>query len=230
VSELNCIRHPLFESIGVVHGFGTRDSSPPAGTLRPIQVHGSDVLRIERDDQFSRAAAVEADAIVCRRPGKSVAIVTADCVPILACNESGSAVGAIHAGWRGLAKGVVEAGVEALREIATPGEDLRAVIGPHIGHCCYEDDAPVLEAMTPRFGAEALAHASSSTSATARGHAYLSLATLVETALDRVGIPSELRDRVAHSCTSCESERFFSYRREGKRAGRMVHFIATTQE
>ena len=227
MSDTDCIRHPLLEEIGVVHGFGTRESSAPLDVLRPIQVHGADVLRVEHDDPIGQEAAARADAIVCRSPGRSIAIVTADCLPILACCESGNAVAAIHAGWRGLAKGVVEAGVAALREISTPGERIRAVIGPHIGRCCYEVDEPVLEAMSLRFGAEAVRCASTSTAATVPGHAQLSLAALANAALERAGVPSELRDTLAHSCTSCEIQRFHSFRREGKSAGRMVHFIAT---
>ena len=227
MTDTDCIRHPLIEGIGIAHGFGTRSSAAPTRALRPIQVHGADVLRIEHHEPFSHGVRVEADAIVCRSPGQSIAIVTADCLPILACGESGNSVAAIHAGWRGLAKGVVEAGIQALQEISAPGERLRAVIGPHIGRCCYEVDAPVLEAMTRRFGAEAVARASQ---ATATGHARLSLAVLADAALGRVGVPPAMRDRVAQSCTSCETSRFHSFRRDGPRAGRMVHFIATAHQ
>ncbi len=225
MTDFDCIRHPLIESIGVVHGFGTRASSAPPDALRPIQVHGSKVLHVERSDQFPCDAAAEADAIVCGIAGQSIAIVTADCVPILACCESGNAVAAIHAGWRGLAQGVVEAGIEALRQIASPGERIRAVIGPHIGRCCYEVDEPVLAAMNEHFGVEAVTRASIVTENL--GHARLSLADLVDTALERVGVSPDLRDNLARSCTSCEIDRFHSVRREGERAGRMVHFIAT---
>jgi hypothetical protein len=224
VTDLAYIRHPLIERIGVVHGFGTRQSSAPLGVLRPVQVHGAEVLRIEHDDRNPSGTAAEADAIVSRNPGQSIAIATADCVPILATCESGSAVAAIHAGWRGLAKGVVEAGIEALREFSAPGEHIRAVIGPHIGQCCYEIDEPVLEAMAHRFGEEAAAAASIETT---KGHARLSLAALAQIELDRAGVPPDLHDSVAHSCTSCNFRRFHSFRRDGALAGRMVHFIAT---
>jgi YfiH family protein len=227
VTDRDCIRHPLFESIGVVHGFGTRESSAPPEVLRPVQVHGVEVLRIDTDDRISSGIAAEADAIVSRSPGQSIAIATADCLPVLASCESGTAVAAIHAGWRGLAKGVVEAGIEALRSISASGEPIRAVIGPHIGQCCYEIDEPVLEATTLRFGEEAVARASIETT---RGHARLSLAALAHSELDRAGVPPDLRDTVAHSCTSCDIRRFHSFRRDGARAGRMVHFIATAHE
>lgn len=217
----NFIRHPLLERMGVAHGFGTRDSVAPAGTLRPIQVHGADVVHV---DKQLRTLATEADAIVCDRPAGSVAIVTADCIPILACSASGRAVAAIHAGWRGLAKGVVEAGIEALRGIAATGEQVVAVIGPHIGSCCYEVDAPVLEAMAQRFGAEVVSRASRASSP---GHAHLSLAQLAALSLQRAGVGPELQGGLAQCCTGCGAEQFYSFRRQGESAGRMVHFIAT---
>lgn len=247
----DCIRHPLIERVGIAHGFGTRGSPAPPTALRPVQVHGADVLyvknlvdsstgnstdedvvsdarnNIEYVDPRAGGVEAEADAIVCGWPGQSIAIVTADCIPILACSESGNAVAAIHAGWRGLAKGVVEAGIEALREISSPGEGICSVIGPHIGACCYEVDEPVLEAMTQRFGVEVLARASD---ATGPGRARLSLAELADAALDRVGVAPELRGRLEKSCTCCGVERFHSFRRAGRRAGRMVHFIATAHQ
>ncbi len=220
---VGCIRHPLIEETGAAHGFGTRTSAVPDGTLLPIQVHGA---RVFCADAETRAADidVEADAIVSRWPGQSVAIVTADCVPILACSESGKAVAAIPAGWRGLAKGVVEAGIETLRGASASGERMRAVIGPHIGDCCYEVDAPVLDALAEWFGAPALSRASRETRP---GHARLSLGELAACALERAGVAREFRGQLRHSCTSCESRRFFSFRREAGSAGRMRHFIAT---
>ncbi|MCH7867128.1 MAG: polyphenol oxidase family protein [Myxococcales bacterium] len=216
------IRHPLLESIGVAHGFGTRDSVAPVGTLRPIQVHGADVIQVDTESRFVES---EADVIVCSRPATSVAVVTADCIPILACGESGGGVAAIHAGWRGLAKGVVEAGIEALRGNAATGERIYAVIGPHIGRCCYEVDEPVLDAMAARFGADVVSRASS---ATRPGHARLSLAALAEASLHRAGVGAGCYERLADSCTACETDRFHSFRRQGEGAGRMLHFIVTS--
>lgn len=222
-----CISHPLLDRLGVSHGFGTRDSGAPADTLLPIQVHGADVIHLDRAllaAQNQVLVKSEADAIATNRPATSVAIVTADCLPILACCESGRAVVAIHAGWRGLAKGVVEAGIEALRKLAPAGESLYAVIGPHIGSCCYEVDEPVLAAMSARFGAE---HVSRASSITRPGHAQLSLADLAEASLHRSGVGAGFYGRLAQSCTACEGDRFHSFRRSGRSAGRMTHFIVT---
>src|SRR5262245_7368384 len=129
------IEHPLLRACGVRHGFGTRGDEPPAGLLRPRQVHGAAVARAQ-----DCPGGVEADAVVAATAGPPIGVVTADCVPILAASADGRAVAAIHAGWRGLAAGVIGAGIDALRR-AAPRAALRAVIGPHIGLCCYEIDA-----------------------------------------------------------------------------------------
>jgi YfiH family protein len=150
-------------------------------------------------------------------------VVTADCVPILVASERGDAVAAIHAGWRGLARGVVGTGIDALRH-AAPGAPLRAVVGPHIGPCCYEIDAPVIEALGAAFGA-ALADALAPARA---GHARLDLAALARVALLRAGLAPQGVAGLPRSCTRCEPERFHSYRRDGARAGRLVHFIAAS--
>lgn len=211
------IRHPLLTEIGVGHFFGTRESGEPAGLVRPTQVHGFAVARPEAGCSHPN----EADAIVAG-PGHPVGIRTADCVPILAALRSGTAVAAIHAGWRGLARGIVAEGLAALRSSRTNGSDeIVAVIGPHIGVCCYEVDAPVVEPLRTRFGIEidAALHESSS------GHWLLDLAALVAVDLKRSGVPSVAIGRVPDACTRCDRERFHSFRRDGAEAGRMVHCV-----
>lgn len=221
MTDHSALRDPLIEALGVVHGFGTRTSRAPETTLRPIQVHGVDVMRVARDaDPTPR----EADVIVCGGFAQSVGIVTADCVPILACAESGTAVAAIHAGWRGLAAGVVEAGIQALREVAPPGSTLFAAIGPHIGACCYEVDGRVLDAMEDRFGS---AHVREASHATRDGHARLDLALISQLALDRSGVAQTGRARFDGRCTACDDAHFHSFRRDGEAAGRMGHYIVS---
>jgi len=160
---------------------------------------------------------------VCREPGLAIGVVTADCLPILACSEDGSAVAAIHAGWRGLAAGVIEAGIEALREIAPRDAGLRAVVGPHIGRCCYEVDTPVLSALATRFGRVTLGQASSGTRPS---HARIDLAALARAELLRLGIADASLACIADPCTSCDASRFHSFRRDAAAAGRLVHVIA----
>jgi hypothetical protein len=150
VRESDAIVHPILARCGVAHGFGTRTSKVPSGTFLPRQVHGVAVHHLSVD-AVAAIGEVEADAICTSRPGQSIGIITADCVPILVCNESGQAVLAVHAGWRGLAHGVIEAGIASLMDESPVGEKLCAVVGPHVGPCCYEVDALVLDALRNRL-------------------------------------------------------------------------------
>ncbi|MDP6976988.1 MAG: peptidoglycan editing factor PgeF [Myxococcota bacterium] len=213
------IRHPLLDDLGVAHGFGTRTSAAPEGLVRPRQVHGTAVAHstLSRDAQDE-----EADAIVTRVPARAVGILTADCVPILLCAEDGRGVAAIHAGWRGLAAGVIEEGVAALRSKAGAAGRLFAVVGPHVGPCCYEVDAPVLDAMTQRFMRHEIETASTETR---KGHARIDLGRLSRDALMRSGVAPSDCAQIARACTACDADRFHSYRRGGAAAGRLVHFI-----
>ena len=154
--------------------------------------------------------------------GVRIAVVTADCLPILLAGDRGRVVAAVHAGWRGLAAGVIDACLLALRERLGKTERVTAVIGPHIGKCCYEVDEPVLAAFTERFS-ETLPRASQQTRP---GHARLDLGLLARAALCAGGVESDRIGFLAGACTGCDAERFFSYRREGPETGRLVHFIA----
>jgi YfiH family protein len=211
---------PMLARCEVAHGFGVRGSLAPEGCLRPRQVHGAGVVRAET--WRASGPAPEADAVVASRPGAVVGVVTADCVPILLAAPAGASVAAIHAGWRGLARGVVRAGVAELARAAGSGaERVVAAIGPHIGACCYEVDAPVLDAIRAELGGAALASATGVRS----GHWMLDLGALAALALERAGVPRASIGTAAAHCTAGDPERFHSFRRDGVRAGRLVHFV-----
>jgi YfiH family protein len=216
---LRAITHPLLTELGVTHGFGVRGAAAPPGVLRPEQVHGAAVARVVSAD---RLVPDVADAVVSSRRGVAIAVVTADCVPVLAASRNARAVAAIHAGWRGLAAGVIEAGLGALSRLA-PGapQGCVAVIGPHIGPCCYEVDEPVLSAARARFG-EALDDYIRPTSA---AHAQIDLGGLTALARRRCGIEPANQAILPEPCTFCDADRFHSYRRDGDRAGRLLHHI-----
>jgi YfiH family protein len=208
---------PVLADRGIAHGFGTRGATAPGGCRRPRQVHGVAIARL---DAGGEPAPVEADAILSDRPGVPVAVVTADCVPILLADASGAVVAAVHAGWRGLAAGVVAAAVRSLA--SGPGEAAVAAIGPHIGPCCYEVDAPVIGPLRERFGEETNAALRPSRP----GHHRIDLGHLVEAELRRAGVGAERIGRAAAACTACDARRFESYRRDGEAAGRLVHWVA----
>jgi len=204
----------------VRHGFGTRGAPAPKGFVRPHQVHGAAVVEAAAcRDGKGRA---EADAIVSTVPGLAVAVVTADCVPVLLAAPGATAVAAVHAGWRGLAAGVVMAAVETLDRASGAGpSELVAAIGPHIGPCCYEVDEPVLEALERTHG-----RAAREAARPARpGHAFLDLGSLACSALLGAGLAGAAVGAVAAACTFCDAARFHSYRRDGARAGRLFHHV-----
>jgi YfiH family protein len=219
------LRHPLLEGCGVEHGFGMRGASDPGGVRRPVQVHGAGVATAE---QCAAPNRVRADAVVSTAPGVRIGIVTADCLPVLLAAEDGTAVAAIHAGWRGLAQGVIEAGVAALQSRAKSDlggrSRILAAIGPHVGPCCYEVDEPVLAALMPRFDAALDA----ALRPTRSGHALLDLGRLACQALLAAGLAPTGVGVLCSACTACDPGRFHSYRRDGSRAGRLLHFISAS--
>jgi hypothetical protein len=164
--------------------------------VRGHQVHGTVVERID-GPPAEGAGGHRADGQATALVGVGALVLNADCLPV-ALGGPG-AVAMLHAGWRGLAAGVLENGVAALRELAE-GDAIVAVIGPGAGVCCYEVGPEVHAA----FGG---AH---------RDGARIDLRAIARERLLRAGV-AEVRD--ARHCTICD-ERFFSHRREGARAGR----------
>lgn len=159
------------------------------------QVHGARAIHLD-DWQ----PGIEADAVWTDRPGEAVAVLTADCLPVLLAAEDGTRVAAVHAGWRGLAAGVLEAAVAAVR---APGCRLSAWIGPRIGAAAYEVDAVVRDA----FPGSPSAFAASRT-----GHWQADLPAIATERLLAAGVV-EVVD--SGRCTAAEPERFFSHRRDG---------------
>lgn len=208
---------PVLIQLGIRHGFGQRGSQAPEDTFFSVQVHGVDVALARRPSEPDRA---RADVVYTRTPDLSVGIVTADCVPILVAADEGRLVAAIHAGWRGLAAGVIEAGLEALKAAGTP-RNWVAAVGPAARGCCYEVDEPVRRALSKRYAA----HLDEVLVPGRANRFQLDLPRLASLVLSEKGLESD-RIGVAHRvCTICAPARFESYRRDGATAGRLTHFI-----
>ena len=172
------------------------------------QVHG-----IAAVDAGNCSKIAEADAAFTRQPGVVCAVMTADCLPVLFCDRAGTVVAAAHAGWRGLAGGVLEATIGAM---AAPPRELLAWLGPAIGADRFEvggdvrtalvgDDPGAVEAFVPR----------------ATGKWLADIYLLARRRLQRAGVQAIYG---GGSCTVSEPERFFSYRRDGV-TGRMATLI-----
>ena len=196
----------------IVAGTTLRDSDFefPAQPQWLTQVHGNRVVRIGTQD-FA-AGLPEADAVIADRPGDICVVRTADCLPILLCSRDGREIAAIHAGWRGLAAGVIEATVEAMR---SPAGELLAWFGPAISREAFEVGPEVRE----RFGdwerGEELFAPND------RGRLQADLYGLAQGRLRRSGVPGAFGGGL---CTYADARRFYSYRRDGE-TGRMVSFI-----
>lgn len=172
------------------------------------QVHGCDVVN---------AATVQpgcgADVVYVDRPGVVCAVLTADCLPVLLCNRQGTRVAAVHAGWRGLAAGAIEAGLDTLE---TEGRDILAWLGPAIGPEVFEVGEEVREVF--------IRHDSAAEHAFRPSPKGRWLADIYELARRRLAARGVAAVYGGQWCTHSDTQRFFSYRRDGV-TGRMASLI-----
>ena len=218
-------RCAALEIDGLAHAFGLRQHV----TARPSwfasgrecrlrQVHGA---RIVRGSEVGVRGA-EADGTwdrVERLRGAYLAVRTADCVPILLAARDGAFVAAVHAGWRGTAQRIAARVVAVIREQGCPPGELIAAVGPSIGACCYPVSPDVAAAVADAsgVGVESIAHEKA-------GQISLDLRAANREQLLAAGIPQNSVHQ-APWCTACETELFFSYRRDGAAAGRQLSLI-----
>lgn len=180
----------------------------PAEPLWLEQVHGVSVAE--------ESGSVQADAMVTRRAGAVCCIQVADCLPILLAKKHGSVIGAAHAGWRGLAGGVIE---NTVRAMAVPAAELCAWLGPCIGPTQFEVGEEVRAAFVQQDAAAAQWFV-----ANARGRWQCDLPALARARLHALGVTAIAG---GEWCTASDATRFFSHRRDG-RSGRMAALIWLT--
>lgn len=208
---------PVLIGLGIEHGFGQCGAQVPENIAFPIQVHGTTVHRVESID---RTAHTQADVVMTDQTGLGIGIVTADCVPILLSAADGSVVAAIHAGWRGLAAGVIESGLQAVRA-STKRLPLFAAVGPAARGCCYEVDEPVRRALLELYSEELEGVLVPGASDRFQlDLAELATRVLIKNGLERPQVGIEHR-----VCTICSGPQFESFRRDGQGAGRGRHYI-----
>ena len=199
----------------IVAGSTTRDTENrdlPENLCYLNQVHGAAVVSAEglRDAEQP----LDADAVTAHRPGEVCAVRTADCLPVLFCSMDGARVAAAHAGWRGLAAGVLENTVDAM---GVAPDTLLAWLGPAISQANFEVGQEVREAFLAHD-----ANAEACVEPNARGRWQADLYGLAQLRLAGAGV-----ERIFGGgwCTFADAGRFYSYRRD-QDTGRMVSFVA----
>ena len=220
---------PLFETSGIPHGFTTRSwgnlgfGQKPGDPevianrkklfetehltdrrlIQPKQVHSN---RFVSAPDF--VPGIEADAVYCDAPGYLLSVLTADCLPLLVYHPEG-VIAAIHAGWRGLYDEIIPATLAGLPD------QVKVAVGPAIGPCCYEVSDTLAQQFANKFGADVIEPGPS-------GKPHLNLQSVAVLQLQQSNV-AEID--LAHFCTSCHPDLFFSFRRDGS-SGRQMSFIS----
>ena len=235
IRYLACV--PL-EQEGFVAAFSTRDGwreGEPAGdtaarlarvigragatVITCKQVHGRDV-RVVRAAGEAAGPETECDAVTAMGPGLLLGIKTADCVPILIADRRTRAVAAVHAGWRGTVARVVERAFATMVVTwETKRTDCIAAVGPAVCGDCYEVGPDVLRQMRDEFP-----YAGRFVRDGEDGKGFVDLKEANAIQLELCGLKPE-QIAVTDRCTICENETYFSYRREGARAGRILSLV-----
>jgi YfiH family protein len=190
----------------------------PERLFERSQVHGAGVWVVREGDGPESVRTGEGDALVTGCRGAAVGVRVADCLPVLMADRRTGAVAAVHAGWRGGVAGVVSSALDALGGLSGDDgrrEDVIAAIGPSIGPCCFEVGDDVAAQLASACGEEVVVRRGAS-----RPHVDLWRAVERQLSLGGVRVIDTLG-----RCTVCEPERFFSFRRDGARSGRMLGVI-----
>ncbi len=193
----------------------------PAALCTAYQVHSAEAIVVT--EPWPRDEAPRVDAMATATPGLALAILTADCVPVLLADREAGVIGAAHAGWRGALNGVLEAAVSAMLGLGARASDIRAVIGPAIGTASYE--------VGPEFPAPFLARDPQDDDlfapAEREGYFLFDIAGYVARRLSGLGLAAV---DTTGGDTCADASRFFSYRRSVHHAepdyGRNISIVA----
>jgi YfiH family protein len=219
---------PPFDSQNFGTGLGDADSNITQNMHRliesvarlsmphqAIQVHESGLLWCRGKGKTHQQ---QADILMTDQPDTAVCVRVADCLPILLAEPESGIVAAVHAGWRGTAAGIVKHAIQSMLEHGAKSKKMLASLGPCIGSCCFAIGKDTADALTSSAaGAAAFIDHASGT--------HADLAEINRLQLLEAGL-GESHIELNRACTACEHERFFSFRRDGKRAGRQLAVVA----
>ena len=217
IQEITCDLFKPHEA-RISHGFLTRHGNSPKNIFSVKQVHGNQVCHLDTLEKLT--VKPESDIIVTHLLEIPLTIKTADCVPLLFFDPHTSVIATAHAGWRGTAAGVARKTVETLiQHYRSNPSHLLVAMGPAIDPCCYEVDQKVYDGIAEK---EAFFK-------TKPGHWKVNLKKANQLQLIAIGVnPKNIW--ISDLCTCCREELFFSYRREGDKAGRQRSYIALRKQ
>ncbi|MBI5043021.1 MAG: peptidoglycan editing factor PgeF [Nitrospirae bacterium] len=228
LDRIDFIRHSFIikqrdsgaETNGALKEIAAKILNLEKGQVATINQTHSDAVFIHNEECRASEADEGFDAHITNNSGIAIGVVTADCVPILIVDKAKRVVAAVHAGWRGTAKRIVQKTVEKMSDyFGSKSEDLTAGIGPAIGQCCYEVDEKVIEPMKKEFD---YLNKFSIQKKENKWHIDLQLINreqLIETGVKQENI------NIVSLCTSCHSDLFYSYRKDGAGTGRMIAVV-----
>jgi len=192
----------------------------PESLVALRQVHGNRVAVLAADGDPGTVRGSPGDALITDRPNVPLAVITADCFPVILVAPSLPAVGIVHAGRKGTAAQVVGLVTECMcKEFRLSPEAVFAAIGPGIGGCCYEVDTASAEPFLSQY-----APAQGVSRPSRPGHFYLNIRQAILRQLTAAGVPAS-QVWSANLCTACHPQWFYSYRREGQHSGRMLNVV-----
>jgi polyphenol oxidase len=184
------------------------------------QVHGPRVIVLAEASDPQLVRDTPGDGLITNRPNLPLAVITADCFPVVLAAPSLPVVGIVHAGRKGIVAGVVPAAITLIcQAFDVSPEAVFAAIGPGIGRCCYEVDDASAEPFLSQFTSDAAVYRPNRPA-----HLYLDLQQAILLQLRAAGVPST-HVWSADLCTACHLQWFYSYRREGPRSGRMLNVV-----
>jgi len=180
----------------------------PTRLVVPEQVHSTRVIVVERPGPYPQT-----DGVLTNNPQLVLTIQVADCIPLFILDPVTCCFGLVHAGWRSIAKGIGYRTVERLQELEASLDQIRFLLGPSIRQCCFEVGAEVAAQFPPQF-----------VDGKNGDLPHLSLQAALKAQLLQHGIPeNQVKD--VRQCTCCQSRHYYSYRREGAQAGRMIGIV-----
>ena len=183
----------------------------PKRIVNPQQVHSSEVKIVDEPGKI-----LSTDGIISSSKSLVLSIQVADCIPLYLADPVNNVIGIVHAGWKGIEKGIVDNSINKMINLGAENKKIIAYIGPSIKNCCFEIGSEVAKKFPSNFQINGDAN-----------RFFMDLQDLTKNLLMRNSI-SFNNIVTSNECTKCNSDKYFSYRKTGSKIGRMIGVIGLT--